>query len=64
MPQPRFSAADTGLPNARLCEIHDALTLALDATEGRSPHRWQVPEARGYLRHALRQTQALLGGVQ
>ena len=44
-----------GLPAARLFDVHDMLTLALDATEGDQPQHWQMPQARGYLRNALRQ---------
>lgn len=64
MPRTRVSAAATGLPSAILNEIHDCLMLALDATEGQHPARWQLPEARGYLRHALRDTRRLLGEVK
>lgn len=54
--------AGTGLPAAMLDEIHDCLTLALDATEG--PRRvWQADEARSYMRAALRKVQ-VLGGVK
>lgn len=62
MPNP-VPAAATGLPTATLHEIHDCLLLALDATDGNQPSRWQVPEARSYLRSALRGTRRLLGEV-
>ncbi len=52
--------AATGLPVARLMDVHDMLSLALDATEGSAPQFWQVPQARGYLRNALRQINRLL----
>jgi hypothetical protein len=65
--QTPIQRAGTGLPAAMLAEIHDLLTLALDATEGAAPQLWQMPQARGYVRHALRQVKRLLpkeGGVQ
>jgi len=52
-----------GLPVARLLDVHDLLTLALDATEGSAPQFWQMPAARGYVRHALRQVNRLLPSV-
>lgn len=64
--QTPIQRAEIGVPVARLFDIHDCLTLALDATEG-DAQRWQLPEARGYLRDALRQVKRLLpveGGVQ
>lgn len=61
MPRTRASAAATGLPYEILHEIHDCLVLALDATEGNQPRRWQMPEARSHLRHALRDTRRLMG---
>lgn len=61
MPRPRVSAAARGLPVATLFDIHDCLVLALDATEGDQPRRWQMPEARGLIRSALRDTRRLLG---
>lgn len=63
MPRTRVSAAATGLPSETLHEIHDCLVLALDATEGDQPRRWQMPEARSYLRHALRDMRRLMGEV-
>lgn len=56
-------AAATGLPAAIFREIHDCLVLALDATEGDQPRRWHMPEARSYLRHALRDMRRLMGEV-
>ena len=51
--------AGPGLPVATLEEIHDCLSLALDATEG--PRRcWQADEARSYMRAALRQVSKLI----
>jgi hypothetical protein len=64
MPRTRISAAARGLPAATLYEIHDYLVLALDATEGDQPRRWQMPEARGLIRSALRDTRRLMGEVQ
>ena len=61
MPRPRVSAAAKGLPSETLHDIHDCLVLALDATEGNHPKRWSMPEARSYLRSALRDTRRLLG---
>ena len=52
-----------GLPQTRLAEIFDMVTLALDATEGGDPRHWQMPKARSYLRSALRQTDKLLKAV-
>lgn len=62
MPNPVLAAAP-GLPAETLLEIHDCLVLALDATDGNQPKRWQMPEARSYLRSALRDTRRLLGEV-
>ncbi len=45
-----------GLPVARLHEIHDCLTLALDASENRSGYSQAEREARSYVRAALRHT--------
>lgn len=50
------------LPVASLHEIHDMLTLALDASE-RSRYSQQEREARSYIRNALRRTERLIGGV-
>lgn len=65
--QTPISRAGIGLPIARLFDVHDMLTLALDATEGSAPQFWQMPQARGYLRNALRQVKRLLpndGAIQ
>ena len=52
-----------GLPSARLNEIHDCLTLALDATERPSGYSQSEREARSYVRSALRRVGKLLEGV-
>lgn len=54
-------AAAIGLPFARLAEIHDCLTLALDATERPSGYTQPEREARSYMRTALRRTEKLMG---
>ncbi|MBK4215700.1 hypothetical protein JJJ17_07170 [Paracoccus caeni] len=46
---------------ARLADIHDSLTLALDATENRHGYTQTEREARSYIRSAIRQTQRLMG---
>ena len=53
MPNP-LQAAVPGLPSARLLEIHDCLTLALDATERPNGYCQSEREARSYVRSALR----------
>ncbi len=58
--QTPIQRAGIGLPVARLMDVHDMLTLALDATEGTAPQFWQLPEARGYIRNAMRQVNRLL----
>lgn len=63
MPNPVLAAAP-GLPAARLFEIRDCLTLALDATESATGYPQHLREARSYLRAALRQVDRLTGGVQ
>lgn len=50
-----------GLPAASLHEIHDMLTLALDASERPSGYSQPEREARSYMRRALRQTARLMG---
>lgn len=62
MPNP-VPAATLGLPAARLNEIHDCLTLALDATERRNGYSRAEREARSYVRAALRQTSKLIEGA-
>ncbi|MDK8871613.1 hypothetical protein [Paracoccus sp. SSJ] len=52
-----------GLPSARLFEIHDCLTLALDATERPSGYSQSEREARSYVRAALRRVGKLMEGV-
>lgn len=51
------------LPVARLHEIHDCLTLALDATERPSGYSQSEREARSYVRTALRRVGKLMEGV-
>lgn len=46
--------------NRTLAEIHDCLTLALDATERRTAYSRAEREARGYIRAALTATERLL----
>lgn len=53
-----------GLPVASLHEIHDMLTLALDATENRHGYSQAEREARSYVRSALRHTVKLIGGAE
>ena len=52
-----------GLPSARLFEIHDCLTLALDASERPTGYTQPEREARRYVRSALRQVGNLMEGV-
>ena len=47
------------LPSAHHDELHDMLTLALDATEKRHGYTQSEREARSLIRRALR----LIGGV-
>ena len=49
-----ISGNDPGLPSARLFEVHDFLTLALDATEHPTGYSQSDREARAYVRSALR----------
>lgn len=61
MPNP-IPAATPGLSSyARLCEIHDCLSLALDASERLSGYSEVEREARSYVRAALRRTELLMG---
>lgn len=46
--------------SARLAEIHDFLTLALDASERPNGYSQPEREARSYVRSALRQTERLM----
>jgi hypothetical protein len=55
---------DPGLPSARLFEIRDCLTLALDATESNAGYPQHLREARSYMRAALRQADKLIGAAQ
>lgn len=60
MPNPVPTAA-IGLPSARLAEIHDCLTLALNATERPGGYTQPERETRSYMRTALRRTEKLMG---
>lgn len=51
-----------GLPDETLSEIHDCLTLALDASERKHGYRQDEREARSYVRSALRRTEKLMEG--
>ncbi|MGN7868991.1 hypothetical protein [Paracoccus sp. 22332] len=51
-----------GLAGETLAEIHDCLTLALDASE-RASYSQSEREARSYMRTALRRTTRLIGGA-
>lgn len=62
MPNP-VPAAVPGLPSARLFEIHDCLTLALDATERPTGYSQSEREARSYVRSALRHVGKLMEGT-
>lgn len=55
-----ISGNTLGLPSARLNEIHDCLTLALDVTERRTGYSQSDREARSYMRAALRQVGKLI----
>lgn len=61
--QERLGANDSGLPGETLSEIHDCLTLALDATESRVGYTQAERESRSYVRAALRRTTNLIGGA-
>lgn len=50
-----------GLPGETLSEIHDMLSLALDATERPTGYTRPEREARSYVRAALRRTEKLMG---
>ncbi|MFT4013725.1 MAG: hypothetical protein QM682_10030 [Paracoccus sp. (in: a-proteobacteria)] len=52
-----------GLPVASLHEIHDMLTLALDASERRTGYSTAEREARSYVRSALRRVGRIMEGV-
>lgn len=50
------------LPIARLHELHDLLTLALDASERRAGYSQVEREARSYVRAALRRVNLMTEG--
>lgn len=50
-----------GLPGETLFEIHDMLTLALDASARPAGYSQAEREARSYVRSALRRTERLMG---
>lgn len=52
------------LPAATLSEIHDMLSLALDATARPHGYSQGEREARSYVRSALRRTEQLMGAHQ
>lgn len=56
-------AATPGLPSAHLLEIHDCLTLALDASARPSGYDQSEREARSYIRSALRHVGKLMEGL-
>lgn len=63
MPNTHVPAAAPGLPIAVLNEVHDMLTLALDATERHAGYSRTERECRSYVRSALRRVERLTGGV-
>ena len=62
MPNP-VPAVAPGLPAARLFEIHDCLTLALDATGRPTGYSQSEREARSYVRSALRHVGKMMEGA-
>lgn len=56
-----YANTTTALPVATLHEIHDCLTLALDASYRASGYNQSEREARSYVRAALRQIAKLTG---
>lgn len=58
-----ISGNNPGLPSARLAEIHDCLTLALDATERPSGYSQAERESRSYVRAALRHVGKMMEGA-
>ncbi|MBY0135562.1 hypothetical protein E2977_15930 [Paracoccus yeei] len=58
-----ISGNNPGLPTAHLNEIHDCLTLALDATERPTGYSQSEREARSHVRAALRRLGKLIEGV-
>lgn len=59
-----FPGHAPGLPAERLAELHDCITLALDATERRGGYSQTEREARSYMRAALRNTRKLMEVAQ
>ena len=55
-----ISGNNPGLPSACLFEVHDFLTLALDATERTGGYDHSEREARAYVRSALRHVNKLI----
>jgi len=55
-----LSHTRTGLPAATLHEIHDCLTLALDASERPIRYSQSERESRSYVRTALRRVGQLI----
>lgn len=55
-----ISGNNPGLPSARLFEVHDFLTLALDATERPGGYAQSDRAARAYVRSALRHVNKLI----
>lgn len=56
----RFRANGGAVPAETIAEIHDGLTLALDALVGANVRRADVAEAKGHLRWALRRASTLV----
>lgn len=61
MPKDPVRGNTPALPAVLLDEIHDCLTLALDATERRGGYAQAEREARSYVRAALRTTNRIIG---
>lgn len=55
------SPITSALPGETLTEIHDMLSLALDATERPQGYSQGEREARSYMRSAMRRTEKLMG---
>lgn len=64
MPNTHVPAAAIGLPSNCLAEIHDCLSLALDASERLAGYSQSERETRSYMRSALRRTEKLMGARQ
>lgn len=58
-----ISGHASGLPVAKLNEIHDMLTLALDASERPVAYSQAEREARSYIRSARHLTGQMIGGA-